>query len=207
MVPFNVTRLGEGHFRKTTKGRVVVEDDPLLHGWFDGLSVNPFSVDFTDDIVAIQWSKLLLNLNNPLHALSGLSLRAELSDRAWRQLLAASIREALAVMARAGIQPRKISALPPSLLAGFIGLPDVLFNSIGLRLQGIDEMAGSSMADDFAAGRKTEIDHLNGEIVRLAANAGVDAPVNRAILRIVHEAEAGGRRQWDAPSLAGKIMG
>jgi 2-dehydropantoate 2-reductase len=47
------------------------------------------------------------------------------------------------------------------------------------------------MADDLAAGRKTEIDYLNGELVRLAQRLQRDAPVNRAIVELVRNAEAG----------------
>jgi 2-dehydropantoate 2-reductase len=55
----------------------------------------------------------------------------------------------------------------------------------------IDAKARSSMADDLAAGRKTEIDYLNGELVRLAERLQRDAPVNRKIVELVRKAEAG----------------
>ena len=55
----------------------------------------------------------------------------------------------------------------------------------------IDAKARSSMADDLVGGRKTEIDQLNGELVRLAERLGLDAPVNRRIVELVHDAEAG----------------
>jgi 2-dehydropantoate 2-reductase len=57
------------------------------------------------------------------------------------------------------------------------------------------------MADDFAAGRPTEIDFLNGEIVRLAETTGRKAPVNAAIVKLVKQAEAGGRRDWTGEEL------
>jgi len=47
------------------------------------------------------------------------------------------------------------------------------------------------MADDLAAGRKTEIDYLNGELVTLAERLQRAAPVNRAIVELVRKAEAG----------------
>jgi len=47
------------------------------------------------------------------------------------------------------------------------------------------------MADDLAAGRKTEIEYLNGELVRLAERLQRAAPVNRAIVELVHKAEKG----------------
>jgi 2-dehydropantoate 2-reductase len=47
------------------------------------------------------------------------------------------------------------------------------------------------MADDLAAGRKTEIDFLNGELVQLAEQLQRDAPINRAIVELVRIAEGG----------------
>jgi 2-dehydropantoate 2-reductase len=49
------------------------------------------------------------------------------------------------------------------------------------------------MADDLAAGRKTEVDFLNGELVALADRLHADAPVNRAIVDLVRKAEAGAK--------------
>jgi 2-dehydropantoate 2-reductase len=48
----------------------------------------------------------------------------------------------------------------------------------------------SSAAQDLARGRRSEIDHLNGHIVRAAAELGVAAPVNRSLLVTVRLAEA-----------------
>ena len=45
----------------------------------------------------------------------------------------------------------------------------------------------------LAAGRKTEVDYLNGELVRLAERLQRDAPVNRAIVELVRKAEAGAK--------------
>ncbi len=74
-----------------------------------------------------------------------------------------------------------------------IGSPDWLFNRVFLKKWKIDAKARSSMADDLAAGRKTEVDYLNGELVRLAERLQRDAPVNRAIVELVRKAEAGAK--------------
>ena len=47
-----------------------------------------------------------------------------------------------------------------------------MFRNMFLKMQKIDAEARSSMADDFAAGRPTEIDYLNGEVVTLADALG-----------------------------------
>ena len=72
-----------------------------------------------------------------------------------------------------------------------ISAPDWIFNNVFLKSWKIDAKARSSMADDLAAGRKTEIDYLNGELVRLADRLQRNAPVNRAIVDLVRKAEAG----------------
>jgi 2-dehydropantoate 2-reductase len=77
------------------------------------------------------------------------------------------------------------------LLPAVIGSPDWLFNNLFLKLQKIDAKARSSMADDLAAGRRTEVDYLNGELVRLAGDLGADAPVNRKVVELIREAEGG----------------
>jgi 2-dehydropantoate 2-reductase len=61
-------------------------------------------------------------------------------------------------------------------------LPTPLFRRIAARMLRIDPQARSSMADDLALGRATEIDALSGEVVRLAASLGVRAPLNEAMV-------------------------
>ena len=46
---------------------------------------------------------------------------------------------------------------------------------------------------------------LNGEIVRLAGGIGRGAPVNAAIVELVRQAEAGGRRDWTGPELLARV--
>jgi 2-dehydropantoate 2-reductase len=53
----------------------------------------------------------------------------------------------------------------------------------------IDAAARSSMWEDLERRRPTEIDYLNGEILRLSARTGVAAPVNRAIVEMIRDAE------------------
>jgi 2-dehydropantoate 2-reductase len=51
----------------------------------------------------------------------------------------------------------------------------------------------SSMLQDLRAGRRTEIDAITGEVVRLAEAHGVGVPVSRALLALVRFAEERGR--------------
>src|SRR3984893_16376820 len=103
MVPFNVIALGEGRFHRATSGDIVIEQDELDIA--AQLSVPGLAMRPSDNIVGVQWGKLLVNLNNALNALSGLPLRQQLSQRAWRVLFADQMAEGLARIRAGGMQP------------------------------------------------------------------------------------------------------
>jgi 2-dehydropantoate 2-reductase len=142
-------------------------------------------------MVGLAWGKLLINLNNAVNALSGRTLLEQLRQRDYRRVVSASQREGLRLLERAQIEPAKIGAVGPKLLPTVINSPDWLFNNVFLKKWKIDARARSSMADDLAAGRKTEIDYINGELVALADRLGEPAPVNRKIVELIRAAEAG----------------
>ena len=60
----------------------------------------------------------------------------------------------------------------------------------------------SSTLQDLRAGRRTEIDALNGAVVRLAEAHGLDAPVNRTLCEIVHFLEVRARERAQRRSQA-----
>ena len=131
-----------------------------------------------------------MNLNNALVALSDLPLARQLADRSWRAILAGEIDEALAAMRAAGIAPARITGLPPSLLPKVLRLPDWLFGILARRMLAIDPEARSSMWDDLKRGRRTEIDELQGAVIRLAKQTGSPTPVNQRVTALVRQAEA-----------------
>jgi 2-dehydropantoate 2-reductase len=64
------------------------------------------------------------------------------------------------------------------------------------------------MWEDFEAGRKTEVEIINGEVVALARSLGRQAPVNQRFVELVHAVEQGsGRRNWTARELHAEIHG
>lgn len=207
MVPFNVVSMEGARWHKGTLGILMAQSHPALEPVAEATAGSPAALKLMDDMVAVSWGKLLLNLNNAVNALSGETLLKELSNRDYRRVVAASMREALATLEAAGIEPAKVAAFPPKFLPKFIGAPNFLFNTIGLRMQKVDAHARSSMADDFAAGRPTEIDFLNGEVVRLAEEKGLDAPINSRIVELVKAAETGGRKNWPGADLRREVLG
>jgi len=103
MVPYNIAEVAPGHLHRGTGGHLAAEDDPALRAWLPAFEAARLRLKLYADLRPVQWGKLLLNLNNPVNALSGLPLRAELMQRGYRQVFAALQREALAALEAAGI--------------------------------------------------------------------------------------------------------
>ena len=206
MVPFNVARLGNGRWHKGVAGHLWAENHEVTRALNALIGDKPGRMKLSDDMTGVLWGKLIINLNNAVNALSGRTLLDQLSQRDYRRVVAASQVEALEVLEAAGIEPAQIGPIPPKLVPHVIGAPDLVFRTTVLKVQKIDADARSSMADDLAAGRPTEIDWLNGEIVRLARSLGRRAPVNERIVELVRQAEAGVQLEWSAKDLRAYVL-
>jgi 2-dehydropantoate 2-reductase len=209
VVPWNVARQGPAHLHRGTAGVLAIEDAPGAAAIVAAIRAAGLEIAAHRNIDAVQWGKLVVNLNNAINALAGVPLRDELLDRGYRRVLAGCIREAVAVLERAGIRPARATPLPARALAAVLALPDFLFRRVAASMLRVDARARSSMWDDLEARRPTEIDVLNGEIVALATGLGIDAPRNRRVVALVHEAEraGAGSPRLSAASLQREIDG
>lgn len=205
MVPFNVVQRGEGAFHQGTEGELDVERHGRLDVFVPLFERAGLPLRQHQDLRPVQWGKLLLNLNNPINALSDLPLKTQLSQRPYRRCLALAQREALTLLAVAGIRPARLTPLPPRWIPHVLTLPDPLFRVVAARMLAIDPLARSSMWEDLQAQRATEVDWINGEIVALAGRLGGAAPVNAALVALVHAAEQGGQRRWSGAELLGVL--
>ena len=194
IVGFNVLSKGGGAFRRATSGPLVIEAsaDPRAEKLVERLVASGFEVKVSRDIRRLQWAKLVMNLNNAVSALSGATTRDLLYSEGYRRILARIITEALAVLKKAGIRPARLGAFPVQAFPFVLGLPTWLLRVVARAQLAIDPEARSSMWEDVSRGRATEVDELNGEIVRLAESCGADATFNRRIVARVHEVEARG---------------
>jgi 2-dehydropantoate 2-reductase len=206
MIPYNVVRLGPGRWHRATWGELMAAESETTRSLAALIGDRPGKLLLAGDMMSVAWGKLLFNLNNAVNALSGKTILEELSQRDYRRVLAAAIMETLELLDAAGIEPAKIGQVPPRLLPHVIGSPDLVFKHLFLRVQKIDPKARSSMADDFSAGRPTEIEYLNGEVVKLARSLGRKAPVNGAIVDLVRQAEAGVERIWSAAEMREYVL-
>jgi 2-dehydropantoate 2-reductase len=124
-----------------------------------------------------QWRKVIFNAStNPIGALTGLTHGRVCEDPALRALVSGLVDEGKAVAAAQGIE---LDADPEDLI-DYAARPDVAYDH------------KASMLQDVEARRATEIDYLNGGIVRFGDEHGVATPLNRAIWALVKGLE----RSW-----------
>ncbi|WP_299351877.1 2-dehydropantoate 2-reductase [uncultured Shimia sp.] len=195
MVSFNVVNLGGGRFHRGTSGDILIQKGPGHVA--RTLSVMDLTFHERKSMIQIQWGKLLINLNNALNALSGLTLREQLDSMPWRRLMSDQMAEALRVLEKAGIEtaPPLGTPIPMRFIPKILRLPSPLFRRIARSMLTIDPQARSSMWEDLEQGRPTEIEELQGMIVELARENGMTAPLNQNAAELIREAE----RRGDGP--------
>lgn len=194
VVGFNVVMKDGAVVHHTTTGPLILEtkNTPDDRAWVRALSSAGIEVEEVDDIAPERWAKLLVNLNNAVSALSGAPTREMILSRRYRQVMTMLLDEALEVLDAAGIRPAKFRGVPLRLMSFILKLPTPIVRVVVRAQLRVDPESRASMWQDLERGRLTEVDFLNGEIVLLAAAHSMDAPLNRRLVELVHDAERAG---------------
>lgn len=193
VVGFNVVPHEGATLHHTTTGPLVLETGPADHRWVGALRRAGLDVEELDPIAPEQWTKLLVNLNNAISALSGAPTRTMILSPGYRRAMTMLLDEALVVLGAAGIETAKFRGVPLPVMSFVLKLPTPLVRVIVRAQLRVDPESRASMWQDLERRRPTEVDFLNGEIVRLAEHCGVPAPINRRVVELVHEAERANR--------------
>jgi 2-dehydropantoate 2-reductase len=122
-----------------------------------------------------QWRKVIFNAaTNPIGALTGLTHGRVCERPDLRALVSRLVDEGKAVAAAQGI----VLDSDPEALIDHAAKPEVAYDH------------KASMLQDVEARRQTEIDYLNGGIVRFGREHGVETPLHDAIWALVKGVEA-----------------
>ena len=191
IVEFNARWSGPARFERTTNGPLVIErsDHPGWRRAAAAFTKAGLELDEQDDVGSIQWTKLIVNLNNAVSALSGAPTPTMLTTD-YRLVIAAVAQEGIRVVRAAGKTPGSFRGIPIDWMPRILRLPVPLVRLLTRAQLKANPSARSSMWEDLEKRRKTEVDYLNGEIVTLAEQTGVEAPINTAIVSLIREAEA-----------------
>ena len=185
MVPYNVVMKSATHVHRATMGQIYIEQSEVTAELVAKFNAAGLKANASSDMRSVQWGKLLLNVNNPINALSDLPLREQLLNHDFRYVFATLQLEALAAMKKAGIEPQQLAAVKPHTMPLLLKLPNWIFTRLAKKMLRMDASARSSMWDDVQHGRTTEIEDLCGAVVRLAQSAGTPAPCNAAMCRLI----------------------
>jgi 2-dehydropantoate 2-reductase len=144
-----------------------------------------------DNFVGCQWTKLIVNQINAMPAITGLSAQDTLGDSRLRRIVTASMREATRIGFDAGVHYGSIQGLTNNLLRFVAASPLWAAQLVPLmmrRRMGATPNPGSTL-QSIRRGQPTEIDYLNGAVVGEGAQLGRKAPINAALVDLVHEVE------------------
>ncbi len=178
-----------------------------VHGDVDGAGrhlVAGFSraglpASWMSDAPSMKWSKLVANLvANATSALLDLDPATIYGDRRLFALERRQLLEALRVVDALGLRVVDLPGASVTWLARGVRLPEPLARlALGRVVAGARGGKDPSLRIALSAGALTEVDWLNGAVARAATEAGLHAPVNEALARLVREASADpARRAW-----------
>lgn len=194
MIAFNLIE-HDGEIAQATSGPLMVgggQRPALMHRLAAAFAAAGQKLDVRDDMPAVLAAKLLINLNNGICCVSGTSIASSIASRDLRRSYAACIREGINAFRHADMPVVRIGKLAPALIARMLPLPNFLVRVLARPMVRIDPRARSSTLQDLEAGKATEIDTLNGEIVRIAKQHGQPHRVNEFVVGEVKRLEAAG---------------
>tara|TARA_R110002153_G_scaffold82249_8_gene207692 strand:- start:1241 stop:2293 length:1053 start_codon:yes stop_codon:yes gene_type:complete len=189
MVPFNVVELKPGHYHRGSQGSLTLEYSPSTQASIEALAkvlqCDFLPVALSQNMSALLWAKLQLNLGNSINALADIPVKAMLQQRGYRLVIARLMRELLAVTDALSISLPKVTSLPAHWLPRVLSLPDFLFARVANSMLAVDPNVRTSMWWDVSQGKETEIDFLNGAIVEQAELLGLQTPANKKIIELI----------------------
>ena len=190
-----------GHIKMTsngsfTLGRVGLETPNHFERIAEILS-SVVAVNYTSNLIGSRYAKLIINsCITTMGAISGLSLGKMLMKRKLRNIFIHIIKEAVDVANAKEITIEKYAGsldfymIAEDSCAWGLMKKHMLIMIIGLKYRKLK----SSSLQSLEAGRKTEIDFLNGYISKNAKKYTVPSPLNNFLVRLVKEIENGSRR-------------
>jgi 2-dehydropantoate 2-reductase len=159
---------GPGHVRHHGRGELVIEPSKTSNDVVHALIAAGVPTHISDNVRGALWAKLILNCTyNALSAITQLPYGRLVKGEGITAVMRDLVDECLAVAKADGV------TIP--------GDVDAAVRKIAETVPG----QYSSTAQDLARGKRSEIDHLNGLIVRRGEGLGVATPANRLLHAIV----------------------
>jgi 2-dehydropantoate 2-reductase len=160
--------VGPGQLKHHGRGELVVGPSAMSAAMIADFVSAGVPVQVSDNVAGELWAKLILNCAyNAISAITKLPYGLLFENEGARDLMRVVVLECLAVAQRESI------TVPGDSWQGVEGIAATMSGQL------------SSTAQDLMRGRRSEIDHLNGYIVRRGKSLAVDTPANQALYSIV----------------------
>ena len=164
---------GPGHIRHHGRGELVIEPSSGSIAVQQMLIAAGVPTEISDNVRGALWAKLILNCAyNALSAIARLPYGRLVQGEGVNDVMRDVVAECLAVARADGVQ------VPGDVDAAVRRIAQTMPTQY------------SSTAQDLARGKRSEIDHLNGLVVRRGEALGVPTPVNRVLHALVKLLEA-----------------
>ncbi len=172
---------GPGHILHHGRGDLIIGTSAASESIARTFSNAEIPTRVSDTVIAVLWEKLIINCAyNALSATGHLPYGRLIEVPGAREVMRNAIDECIAVAAKLDI------AIPADIHTRTMALVEVMPNQY------------SSTAQDLARGKPTEIDYLNGHVVKKGREVGVPTPTNLALQVAVKLREAGQQKDGDA---------
>jgi 2-dehydropantoate 2-reductase len=163
-----VEMAGAGRVRHHGRGDLILGQSQSSAELASLLTAAGVPTEVSDNVIGELWTKLIVNCAyNAISAIAQLPYGRMTKVEGVRDVMHDVVTECMAVAVRQNVR------LPENVAKTVLGLAELMPNQF------------SSTAQDLARGRRSEIGHLNGYVVRAGQACGVATPVNRALLSMV----------------------
>ena len=169
--PGEVTATGRG---VTELGSYYEENNPMVVQIGDMLKRAGFEVRVWDNFEGVVWTKTIVNCGiNPIGALTGMSNGEIHANDDLRQLIIRLVEEAVQVAEAQGIE---------------LTTDDPVRFTLGTAKATGDNI--NSMLQDILSKKRTEIESITGEVIRLARELGIETPVSITVYSLIKAIES-----------------
>lgn len=193
-VAFPATLESPGVSRQTGPGHLIVgpwpvagpRDDPAAFKAVARVLADCAPVQASANMRGVKWTKLLINsCISTLGVVTGKELGVLLGDRHAQDAFLAIVEEGYAAGKADGVRFEAVSGFRPALFAARLPGRRLLLAILARKYR----RHRSSSLQSLERGQRTEVDYLNGHIAATARRHGLAAPVNIALVGVVHRIE------------------
>jgi 2-dehydropantoate 2-reductase len=168
-----VEMAGAGHVRHHGRGELIIGQSSRSEELRAAFGAAGVPVEISDNVAGALWAKLIVNCAyNALSAITQLPYGRLVQGAEMPRVMSDVVDECLALARASGVN-----------------VPGDMHETVRRIAQTMPAQY-SSTAQDLARGKKSEIEHLNGFVVRKGEALGVPTPVNRVLLALVKSIES-----------------